>query len=293
MTGAQRISAIVPSLDRPDWLARSLAALAAAQPGFHEVVVADQSRGPEARELCERFGARHLGLAERGLSRARNAALQVVTGDWVAFPDDDATVAPDFVAAFARAIAHSPGAAFVCGHVTYPSGRTMQPGMDGRARPLADVEDVLRTAVSPGLVVRREAVERAGGFDERLGVGAEYPSGEESDLLIRLLASGETGAYAPEVRVDHPDPFEIRDDAGALRRMSSYGRGWGALFAKHSRGPDGDRFARLQRRYERRAWLAAVAFALRLDLLRMREYAAAHRGRREGWRDWLAREGRT
>ncbi len=293
MSALPRVSAIVPSLDRPDWLARSLAALAAARPAFLEVVVADQSEGGAARALCERHGARHLALTARGLSRARNAALREVRGEFVAFPDDDATVAPDFVTAFAAAVASAPRAAFICGHVTYPSGRTMQPGMDGRARALASVEDVLHTAVSPGLVVRRDALARAGGFDERLGVGAEYPSGEESDLLIRLLQGGESGWYAPALRVAHPDPFEIRDDAGTLRRMHAYGRGWGALFAKHSRGPDGPRFANLQRRYERRAWLGALAYALRLDLRRAREYRAAHLGRRAGWRDWLAREDRA
>jgi GT2 family glycosyltransferase len=286
------VAAIVPTLDRPQWLERSLAALAAARPPFAEVWVADQSAGEGGRAHCERFGARWLHLPEpqqRGISRARNAALAHVRADWIAWPDDDAEVAPDVLARLADALGRHPDVAFVQAHVGFPDHRAMQPGMDGRARVLERVDDALKTTVSPGLFVRRDWVVRVGGFDERFGVGAEFPSGEESDLVFRILAAGGRGVYEPAMRVSHPDPFAIRDETACRRRMTDYGVGLGALFAKNAEGEDGERYRRLHARHVLRAFLGGVAMASAGRPAMARRYLAAWSGRREGWRRWRSR----
>jgi glycosyltransferase involved in cell wall biosynthesis len=284
------VAAIVPTLDRPEWLERSLAALAAARPAFAAIWVADQSAGDASRALCERFGARWLHLDRRGISHARNAALPHVEAEWVAFPDDDAEVAPDVIARLADTLERHPDVAFIGAQVAFPSGAAMQPGMDGRARALAWPPDVLRTTVSPGLFVRRDWITRAGGFDERFGIGAEFPSGEESDLLFTILGAGGVGWYEPAIRVRHPDPFAIRDERAGRRRMADYGAGMGALLAKHSQGGSDAVYTALQRRLEQRALLGAAAMLLSGRFARAQQHAAAFRGRRAGWRRWFARE---
>jgi GT2 family glycosyltransferase len=164
-------------------------------------------------------------------------------------------------------------------------------GMDGRERVLASPEDTLATVMSPGLFVARRALESVGGFDESFGVGAEWGSGEESDLLFRLLAGGASGLYAPAAVVTHPDPFLSNDEAAQSRRARAYGRGWGALFAKHAARPGGSTFAALQRRFETRALGGALVAALTLDAPRARRQWASWLGRREGWRAWRAAHG--
>ena len=283
------VAAIVPTLDRPHWLERSLAALAAATPAFAEIWVVDQSPGEQGREICERFGARWLHLERRGISHARNAALPRVGAEWVAFPDDDAEVAPDVIAQLLATVERHPEVAFVGAHVSYPDGRPMQPGMDGRARTLASPADVLRTTVSPGLFVRGDWLTRAGGFDERFGVGAEFPSGEESDLLFTILRAGGFGRYEPAIRVRHPDPFAIRDERAGRRRMADYGAGLGALLAKHSQADSGAIYGALYRQLVRRALVGCAAMVLSGRLDRAQRFAASFRGRRAGWRRWFAR----
>jgi len=280
------VTAIVPTLDRPQWLERSLAALAQASPGFAEVWVADQSAGEQGRTLCERFGARWLHLDRRGISRARNAAHAHVRTEWIAYPDDDAEVARDVIERLAAVLARQPEAAFVQARVVFPDQRPMQPGMDERARARERPAETLRTTVSPGLFVRREWVDAVGGFDERFGVGAEFPSGEESDLLFRILAAGGRGVYEPALRVSHPDPFAIRDEAACRRRMSEYGVGLGALLAKHAERESGSEFRKLHARLLRRALLGFTLMAATGRGARARRYMAAWRGRREGWRRW-------
>lgn len=287
MNAPPNVTAIVPTLDRPDWLARSLAALSAARPSFSKVLVADQSEGLDAVALCVQYGAERLELDVRGLSRARNVAFANVSTDWVAFPDDDAEVSHDILARLGEVLVRSPEAAFVQAHVVYPSGAPMQAGMDGRERGLNNLADLLRTTVSPGMFVRRDWIARVGGFDERFGVGALYPSGEESDLLIRILAAGGIGVYAPSLRVQHPDPLVIRDPEAQSRRMFLYGVGLGALFAKHAAEGNGVAFRAQQWRHEARALLGMLLMVLIGRPAQGRRYFESWRGRRAGWRSYL------
>lgn len=288
MADPPRVAAVLPTLDRPADLEACLASIAAMRPAPADVVIADQGAGDAGRALAARFGARHLKLERRGLSRARNAALALVTADWVWFPDDDCTGAPDLLARFAEALARAPRAGFVAAKVVSPAGRAVMKGMDERERALAAPADVLATVMSPGLFVARRVLDSLGGFDETFGVGAAWGSGEESDLLFRALAAGASGVYAPAAVVTHPDPFAVRDPAEQLRRARGYGRGWGALFAKHAEGPRGPEFAALQRRFETRALGGAVLAALAFDGPRARLQVATWRARREGWRAWRA-----
>jgi GT2 family glycosyltransferase len=276
---ALRCTAIIPTLHRPHDLEACLASLRAAQPQFEAVIVADQGDTQELRGLVESFGARYLHLDRRGISRARNAALAHLATPWCHFPDDDCTVAPDILARVAAALERHPGTGFVAGRVLTPGRRPVMAGMDTRERALTDPVDLLATVMSPGLFVAREVIERTGPFDERLGVGATWASGEESDFLFRALAAGATGVYAPDAEVTHPDPFAVRDDAAQLRRARTYGRGLGALFAKHG-------LRALQRRYETRALAGAVLAALTLRPAKARRHLESWRGRREGWRAW-------
>lgn len=291
MPEAPRFAAILPTLDRAADLEACLRSIAAMDPGPAEVIVADQGAGRPAEATARAFGARYLHLDRRGLSRARNAALALAGAPWLWFPDDDCTGAPDLLARVADALARDPGAGFVAARVVTPAGTAVMKGMDGRERALATPADTLATVMSPGLFVAARVIAACGAFDERFGVGAQWPSGEESDLLFRAFAAGEHGRYVPAAVVTHPDPFAARDEAAHRRRARLYGRGWGALFAKHAAGPRGAAFAALQRRFEARALGGAAVAALALDLRRARRQWQSWLGRREGWRGWRAAAG--
>ena len=285
---APDVAAIVATLGRPE-LGACLAALAAASPPYREVVVADQGGAPGTRALVERHGFTWLGLDRRGLSRARNAALARAGAAWVHLADDDCTVPADVLACLAGALASHPEAAFVAGRVVTPAGRALMPAAGGRGFALARPGALLRAACSTGLFLRRDLLARLGGFDEAFGLGAAHPSGEESDLLFRALAAGARGWYAPGVRVVHPEPFAIRDAAAARARALDYGRGWGALFAKHARGPAGGVYRRLHAWYLLRALGGAAAQALRRPRPGTAPQLAVLAGRWRGWREYARR----
>lgn len=270
-------TAIVPTLGRIPELEACLRSLAAASPSFRRVLVIDQSGGRGA-EVAHRHGADAITVESRGLSHARNRGLEQAVGSWRFFPDDDCTVAADFTRRCVEFIDQEPAAGFLCARVEAPGGRVLSRGMGQARRPIRTVHDVLTTGLSTGLLVHRRVFDGIGTFDERFGVGSRYPSGEESDLLLRAIHAGFPGWYVPEARVFHPDPNQA-DPASGVRRAESYGRGWGALMARH-------RLAGQHALYLVRALGGATLAMLtgRGDVAR--RYGASFRGRRDGYRTY-------
>ena len=158
--------------------------------------------------------------------------------------------------------------------------------MGTHAYPIRTRREVLRGVVSAGLVVERSALAAVGGFDERLGAGAEFPSGEESDLVFRLLEAGYSGAYVPEASVIHAEPFAVREPHQQIERAYHYGRGWGALFAKHATGVRGIGARGLFAEYLARAAMGATLATLRGRSTDAARYRASLSGRWRGFRDW-------
>jgi len=269
-------TAIVPTLGRLPELEACLGSLAATSPSFRHVLVIDQSDGRGA-EVARHHGADAITIESRGLSHARNRGLEQAVGTWCFFPDDDCTVAPDFTSRCIEFIDREPAAGFLCARVEAPGGRVLSRGMGEVRRPIRTAHDVLTTGLSAGLVVRRRVFDRIGPFDERFGVGSRYPSGEESDLLLRAIHAGLPGWYVPEARVFHPDPHQAADPSSRVRRAESYGRGWGALMARH-------RLAGLHTLYLVRALGGAALATLTGRAEEARRHGASFRGRRDGYR---------
>ena len=91
--GAPSISVVVPTVGRPRYLERCLGALAASQlaPDRFEVVVVDDSRGPEVARVAAAasVGPQVVRPSRTGPSGARNAAPTPRGASFVAFTDDD------------------------------------------------------------------------------------------------------------------------------------------------------------------------------------------------------------
>jgi len=91
-----------------------------------------------------------------------------------------------------------------------------------------------RRAASVSLFVRRYVVERIGGFDETLGLGAGTPwgGGEDIDYPLRAIGAGFSIRYEPTIRVIHPNPLG-KGYRLAAERARRYGAGVGRVWRKH------------------------------------------------------------
>ncbi len=228
MSESVPVSVVVPTIGRVAQLETTLRSLVACDPRADEVVVVDQSPGPEIGAVVARFagaGARRVPCAGRGIGLALNVGLRAAGHDQVAVTHDDCTVAGDWIAAARAQLAVVPD-----GIVT------------GAVLPVGDPEAVPSTIDDPephdytgtlhdgalfcnNMTFSRDAVLGLGGFDERLN-----PAAEDNDLCYRWLRSGAPFRYRPELRVWHHD---WRTQEQMRRLWRGYGRGQGLFYAKH------------------------------------------------------------
>jgi GT2 family glycosyltransferase len=206
-------SAIVCTRNRSASLARTLDALRDQRPGGFHIVVVDQSDDPDEELEARAAGEPRLRVIRdsgRGLARARNIAWRATSENWLVFVDDDCVAQPGWAAGLESELRAHPDAEIVTGHVG-PRG-----GIDGQSLqvatfPVASGRWRRGRWTPPGAIgfgvcfaVQRLAVERLGGWDERLGPGvADFPAADDMDFNYRLLRAGGTAWLTPKARAEH------------------------------------------------------------------------------------------
>jgi len=164
----------------------------------------------------------HLVESAPGKSHAVARALDVATGDVLAFTDDDINVAQSWLPAIRNAMEDSD--TVLMGGPVAPRWERKVPawlssaasGQGRMASPLALLDygaEPLdlgpRTLLGANLAVRRSAFQQLGGFARHLGkLRGTLLSGEDHDLCRRIQAAGLRAVYDPRARVAHWVPAE-------------------------------------------------------------------------------------
>ena len=198
---------VVATVDRVAELERLLASVQAQTHRAVRVLLVDQNEDDRLEPVLQEQRSFNLVRlhAQRGLSRARNAALEDISADLVAFPDDDCVFASDLLERVARRFAGDRALDGLTGRAVDETGRSSQSWAQDPA-PLTR-ENLWNRVISFTIFLRAPLVARVGRFDEQLGLGATAPwaSGEEIDYLVRALAAGARIEYDPALVVTHPD----------------------------------------------------------------------------------------
>jgi glycosyltransferase involved in cell wall biosynthesis len=161
------------------------------------------------------------------LSRARNIGLQYVTGDVIGFPDDDCWYSPNVLQEVVSYFDAHPATSAICANVYDPVLKRSYGGRPVGAHVRVDYLNLFELPISVGIFVRRKAPESVGfHFDEQLGAGTLLGSGEETDLIYRLLKSKAVVEYVGSIQVFHPVPEYQEADIAKYHR---YGLGFGYL----------------------------------------------------------------
>jgi glycosyltransferase involved in cell wall biosynthesis len=219
-------SVIIATYNRASVLEGTLASLAGLQPAAPwEVIVVDNNSPDHTREVVLRVSARfpvplHYAFErEQGRSAALNCGFRTAKGRTIVTTDDDVRVDPDWLNRVEAGFkAH--GCDYVGGRVLplwgAPPPRWL-PETNGQlwaAIALLDygsqaIQFGKRVPLGVNMAIRRDAIERAGGFDTRLGRKAGTLLGQEvREWCLRAHAAGLTGFYIPEIVVHHLIPAE-------------------------------------------------------------------------------------
>lgn len=236
------ITVVVPTFNRADRLAVLLESLQHLEPPSLpcEIIVADNGSTDDTAATIRRFAehspvpVRYLHEPRRGVSHARNAAIDAASGSIVAFTDDDQDVAPDWLIAIERTFWENPDVQVIGGRVLprwlHPPPDWITPETWGPVSLVDRGPEAFRVSRDrwmclPGgnMAWRRAALMALRGFS------AEYPRSQDRELLVRHLLSGGIAMYVPGMIVHHY--------LDGRRLTKAYFRGWniteGRMRARH------------------------------------------------------------
>lgn len=211
-----------------------LPSLAAATVGEGRIVVVDQSVDDETARLLDGVAGVARITSGPGLSVGRNVGVRATTEPIIAFSDDDVTLPAGWLGRVVAAFDDGE-VGVVLGRATSPSGETLPGGAAGTYR---WPTNPFGLGSGFNMAFRREALERAGPFDEHLGAGTPIGAAEDSDMIYRVLRAGYAARCIDGIEVVHHDWRTSKEEVALHFR---YGQGVGAMTAKHAL--DGDRSA--------------------------------------------------
>lgn len=176
-----RVTVVLPTFGRYRYVAEVLEDLRAQTIPVSEILVADGNTGidrqPGAYEPFSDLPLEVLWVPEPGTCVSRNACLARASGDYIWFVDDDSRLAPDNLEQHLRVLG------------AYGADVSVGPAYT-RERPTlhADQQEVRCTFMDCGTtLVRREMLERVGGFDMQFN---DRLAGEDGELGIRFVRAG-------------------------------------------------------------------------------------------------------
>jgi hypothetical protein len=246
------VSVIITTRGRPELVRETMAAVTGqTYPGDIDCIVVHDQEPP--REDLVRLGTARCRIRvlanthAPGLAGARNTALDVVRGDYVATCDDDDLWHPDKLRIQISRLLEEPELLAVGSglRLLLPGGKTMdRPGRAERISYQLLLRNRVKELHSSTLVMRRDAFARAGRYDENL----PYGYAEDYDWVLRMAKVGEVGLITQplaDIRRNGTSWYQ-----GGSEKVSA---GLEYLLAKH---PD---FARSRRGHAR--LLGQIAFA--------------------------------
>lgn len=191
-----------------------------------ELYIIDQNEHHLIEDIVNEFNhifpIHYIRNSQKGLSLNRNIALKQATGDYFGFPDDDCYYSSDTLEKIYQTFQNNPQVAFVSSSTYNIETQSLRHTF---SKKYIYKRDILKNCISYNIFVKKNS----NLFDERLGVGAYFSSGEETDYLYSLIESSNSyGIFCKEASVFHPQtPKGILNE-----KVYKYSLGFGALQKK-------------------------------------------------------------
>jgi glycosyltransferase involved in cell wall biosynthesis len=232
------VSVVIPCFNQAHFLGEAIQSVESQTYREREIIVVDDGSTDATSEVAKRHDVRYIRQDNRGVAVARNRGLGACRGEFLLFLDADDLLAEDAIAAGASCLNRKEDVAFVFGR---PDVAGLPPDL---LPPRVESDFYLRLLESnyiwmPGLVLhRRRILDQLGGFDPRLGGGADY------ELYLRItrrfpiaFCSTLRGTYRRhEGSMSRDSARMLRDTSAALRSQRANVRGVPEYRAAYRRG---------------------------------------------------------
>ena len=191
------------------------------------ILVIDQAKSEALAEDVESPGVRVCTTLARGLSKSRNRALSLAEGDICLIADDDTSLLPGYTERILAEFRAAPDADIITFQVRTPEGGFFKNNY-GEQADWHNLRSIMRVC-SIEIAFRRERVLATGiRFDERFGLGAEFPTGEEAIFLADAIRAGLKVRYVPVPIVIHGS----ESSGAAFARNPGLIKAKGAMFMR-------------------------------------------------------------
>jgi len=221
-----KYSVVIATYKRAADLRDTLHSLAGLQPdGPWEVIIVDNNSPDDTRTVVEsevpHFPAplRYLFEKKQGRSPALNTGIAAARGEIIVTTDDDVRVPADWLQSAATGLSdlecdYVGGRVLPIWGAPRPEWLPNHGGKQWAVIALLDygdepIEFGARVPLGVNMAFRREAFERAGGFDPDTGRKAGTLLGQEvREWCIRARKAGVRGFYVPSIKLQHIIPAE-------------------------------------------------------------------------------------
>jgi glycosyltransferase involved in cell wall biosynthesis len=205
------LSAIIPNYNHGRYIGRAVEALLSQEQAPDEIIIVDDASSDDSLAIINELAARspRIVVISQPLNAGTNAALRAglarATGHYVVLAGADDWVMPGFCKLGMDMLTQNPDAGLFCGETVIVDGETgATTGYRPATRPLyregvtspqqcrellKRMDNFIHTG---GTIFRRDAIQKAGGFDDSLGAFAD-------GYLTRKIALTFGFCYAPRV----------------------------------------------------------------------------------------------
>lgn len=193
------VSVIIPTRNRAQLLRRSIASVLAQTYCNLEVIVVNDASTDQTREVLATIDDPRLlvihGEINKGAAAARNAGIRIAKGEWLSFQDDDDYWLVQKLEKQVQSLMSAPSgvgwclAGYFCvepQRCFYVGGDRYVTGINYRNGNVFGKPDY-RLIATPGWLVRRDLLERAGLFDERLRSYDDWELGLRLDQITKRI----------------------------------------------------------------------------------------------------------
>ncbi|MBB6226421.1 glycosyltransferase involved in cell wall biosynthesis [Polymorphobacter multimanifer] len=202
--------------------------------------------------FADRLPIRRVAEPVAGLSHARNRGVAEARGALICWTDDDVELDGEWLAAYVAAAARHPEAAFFAGNVTpvlegpTPDWFARLQGEPGLRSLMArrTFDSVVPLSLEGGLMpyganfAVRAAEQKRYRYDPDLGVSPQHRrSGEETQLVLAIIAAGGKGFSVPASNVRHLIPAGRQSRRYIWSYYRALGETW-ALLAERKAQPN-------------------------------------------------------
>ncbi len=222
MTETPLVSVVIPAYNAAWCIARAVESVFAQGFCDFELIVVDDGSTDGTGAVLSRYGdaLRVLPKANGGLSSARNAGIRAARGRYVAFLDADDWWLADKLERQVALMRSRPELAFcsTAARIEGPGGEAL-----GEWRCRGDTDAALEAIFAvnafvagsgSAVLARRDAFDRAGGFDESLR------SLEDIDMWMRLAAVGSYACIAAPLAVILKRPDSMSGNLDVMRNAA-------------------------------------------------------------------------